>query len=232
MQIEPLHAWDLSTTEARDLQLSLAGRINTKQPFGSWQTVAAADVSWDKKGRALYAAVVVVRAGTFELVERVGVAAPARFPYVPGLLSFREAPGLLAAFEQLSNRPDVVLCDGHGFAHPRRFGVTCHLGLWLNLPTVGCAKSRLCGTFEQPGPNRGDRSPLLDNGEVLGAVLRTRARVKPLFISSGHLCDLESAVGLVLATTTRFRLPEPSRLAHAYGNDIRRAVKVGAPIPA
>ena len=167
----------------------------------------------------------VVRAGTFELVERVGLTAEAKFPYVPGLLSFREAPALLEAFGRLKARPDVVLCDGQGLAHPRRLGIACHLGLWLDLPTVGCAKSRLCGTFDEPGPVRGDRSPLVDRGETIGAVLRTRDRVAPLFVSPGHRCDLESAVGLVLATTRKLRLPIPSRMVHDFVNEVRRAAR-------
>ena len=126
---------------------------------------------------------VVVAAETFEVVEKVGLEAPARFPYVPGLLSFREAPALLEAFGRLKARPDAVLCDGQGIAHPRRLGIASHLGLCLDLPTVGCAKSRLCGKYDEPGPDRGDRSPLVDKGEVIGAVLRTRAGVAPLFVS-------------------------------------------------
>jgi deoxyribonuclease V len=232
MEIHPLHSWDLTTTEARELQRSLAGQVDTRTPLGQWSTVAAADVSWDKKGKELYAAVVVVRAESFELVERVGVAAPARFPYVPGLLSFREAPALLAAFARLNHPPDVVFCDGHGYAHPRRFGVTCHLGLWLKRPTVGVAKSVLCGTYEAPGLERGDRQPLIDDGEVIGAALRTRSGVNPLFVSAGHLCDLDSACAAVLATTVKYRLPVPSRLAHAFGNQIRTAANAGQPLPA
>jgi deoxyribonuclease V len=232
MKIAPRHSWDLTTTEARDLQLSLASQVDTHTPIGRWATVAAADVSWDKKGTELYAAVVVVRADTFELVERIGIAAPARFPYVPGLLSFREAPALLEAFSRLRKPPDIVLGDGQGYSHPRRFGVSCHLGLWLKRPTIGVAKSRLCGTYEEPGPNRGDRTPLMDEGEIIGTVLRTRARVKPLFISAGHLCDLESACSIALATTQKYRLPIPSRMAHAYGNQIRLAIKTGQPMPA
>jgi deoxyribonuclease V len=231
MQIRQLHSWDLDAVEARALQVELAGRVDTGTPLGPWQTVAATDVSFDRGGEELYAAVVVVRAGTFELVERVGVAGPAAFPYVPGLLSFREAPALIEAFARLRARPDVVLCDGQGIAHPRRLGIASHLGLWLDLPTVGCAKSRLCGRYDEPGPDRGDRSPLVDRGDVVGAVVRTRPRVKPLFVSPGHRCDLEGAVGLVLATLDKVRLPVPGRLAHAYVNDIRRAARSGGPIP-
>ena len=231
MEDRPRHAWDLTPTEARALQRELAEEVDTTTPLAPWRTVAAADVSFDRGGELLYAAVVVVRAGTFELVERVGVAAPAAFPYVPGLLSFREAPGLLEAFARLKTRPDVVLCDGQGIAHPRRLGIACHIGLWLDLPTIGCAKGRLCGTFAEPGPDRGDRTPLLDGDAVIGSVLRTRSRVKPLFVSPGHRCDLEGAIGLVLAATTKYRLPVPARMAHDYVNQVRRAVKAGGPIP-
>jgi deoxyribonuclease V len=139
------------------------------------------------------------------------------------LLSFREAPALLDVFARLKTRPDVILCDGQGIAHPRRLGIASHLGLWLGLPTVGCAKSRLCGTYDEPGPQRGDRSPLIYRGEVVGAVVRTRARIKPLFVSPGHLCDPDGAVQLVLELTGRYRLPEPARMAHKYVNDLRRA---------
>ena len=169
MKIEHLHDWNLSPSEARALQKELAGTLDTTSPLPPWQTLAAADVSYNKFSEWLYAAVVVVRAGTFELVERVGVVARAEFPYITGLLSFRECPPVLEAFRKLSVTPDVVLCDGQGTAHPRRMGLACHLGLWLGVPTVGCAKSWLCGEYDEPGPDRGDRSPMVDRGEVVGA---------------------------------------------------------------
>jgi deoxyribonuclease V len=231
MRFATRHSWDLTTAEARAVQLELAGKVDVTTPLAPWTLVAAADGSYSKRSTWLCAAVVVMRAGTFEVVERIGVVDEARFPYVPGLLSFREAPGLLKAFERLKTRPDVVLCDGQGYAHPRRFGLACHLGLWLGLPTIGCAKSRLCGTYDEPGPRVGDRSPLLDQEEVIGAVVRTRARVRPLFVSPGHRCDLESAVSVVLATAPRYRLPVPARAAHDYVNEVRRAVAEGKPIP-
>lgn len=231
MKFPTLHRWDLDPAEARALQKSLADRVDTAKPLGPYERIAAADVSYDRGAEDLYAAVVVVRAGSFELIERVGVTGPAAFPYVPGLLSFREAPALLAAFAKLKTTPDVVLCDGQGIAHPRRLGIAAHLGLWLGIPTVGCAKSRLCGRFEEPGPERGARSPLIDRGEVIGAVVRTRVRVQPVFVSSGHLCDLEGAVRLVLESAVKYRLPAPSRMAHDYVNEVRRAAHTGGPIP-
>jgi deoxyribonuclease V len=215
--------WDLRPDEARVLQAELAQAVETSTPLAPWRTLAAADVSFDRGSDVLYAAVLVVAADTFDVIERVGLESPAKFPYVPGLLSFREAPALLEAFARIKTRPDVVLCDGQGIAHPRRLGIASHLGLCLELPTVGCAKSLLCGKYDEPGQNRGDRSPLVYKGEVIGAVLRTRARVAPLFVSPGHRCDLESAVALVLATTRKYRLPIPARMAHEYVNEVRRA---------
>jgi len=231
VEIASLHSWDMDTTQARALQSSLAARVNASTPLGPWQTVAAADVSYDKNSDALYAAVVVVRAGSFELIERVGLAGKATFPYVPGLLSFREAPVVLEAFRRLTTPPDVVLCDGQGLAHPRRIGLASHLGLWLELPTIGCAKSLFCGGYDEPGPNRGDRSPLTDRGEVIGSVVRTRSRVKPVYVSPGHRCDLEGAVAVALATTVKYRLPVPAQMAHEYVNEIRRAAAEGRPLP-
>lgn len=225
------HRWDLEPSEAVRLQRELAEEVDVSVRLGDWKTLAAADVSFDRGGENLFAAVVVVEAGTFELLERVGVAAPARFPYVPGLLSFREAPALLEAFGRLKSSFDVVLCDGQGIAHPRRLGIASHLGLWLEKPTVGCAKSLLCGEYDEPGPDRGNRSPLVHKGDVIGSVLRTRSRVSPVFVSPGHLCDMDGAVGLVLATTTRYRLPIPTRMAHDYVNEVRRAANEGQPIP-
>lgn len=231
MRFKRLHSWNLTTAEARQLQLDLASQVDTTAPLGPWELVAAADISYNKFDPALYASVVVMRSGTFEVVERVGVVGKATFPYVPGLLSFREAPQVLEAFRALKTRPDVILCDGQGYAHPRRMGLACHLGLWLGLPTIGCAKSRLIGTFDEPGPETGDRSPLIDEGEVIGAVVRTRARVQPLFVSSGHRCDVDSAVSVVLAMAPKYRLPLPAREAHVHVNALRKAAGAGDPAP-
>ena len=200
----------------------LAARVDRTRVLPPIETVAGADVSYQIRGKWLHAAVVVLRVGTWEVIDRSGIIAEARFPYVPGLLSFREAPPVIEAFKKLTVRPDVLICDGQGVAHPRRIGLASHLGLWLGLPTIGCAKSRLCGEHEEPGPQRGDRSPLTDAGEIIGAVVRTRTRVKPLYVSPGHLCDLESAVAIVLATAPRFRQPFTTRLAHQYVNELRR----------
>lgn len=233
MDFPDLHGWDLTTAEARDLQRELASRVDITRPVRDWRTVAAADISYNKFDAWLHAAVVVTDATTHEVVASIGLTREARFPYVPGLLSFRELPAVLDCFRGLELVPDVVLCDGQGYAHPRRMGLACHLGLWLGLPTVGCAKSRLIGTHDEPGPERGDRTPLVDDGETIGAVLRTRPRVRPLYVSSGHLCDLDSAVAVVLSNTGRYRLPAAARAAHLRVNELRREVgpqpREGAP---
>jgi len=158
------------------------------------------------------------------LVDMAEAVVPTRFPYVPGLLSFRELPALLAAFSRLHVRPDAILCDGQGVAHPRRFGLACHLGVLLDLPTIGCAKSRLIGEHEEPGSKRGDRAPLRDGSEVIGTVLRTRDRVRPLYISAGHRVTRRDAEALVLRCGAGYRLPEPTRQADAAVGRLARSL--------
>lgn len=175
--------------------------------------VAGADVAVGTTERAGRAAVAVLEYPSLQVVEQVVAEGRPSFPYVPGLLSFREIPLLAGAFERLRSRPDLLLVDGQGWAHPRRFGLASHLGLLLDLPTIGCAKSRLIGEFEPPARARGAVSPLRDGEEVIGAVVRTRENVRPLFISIGHRINLEEAVTWVLRLTKGFRLPEPTRLA-------------------
>ena len=221
-EVKKLHSWDLSTAEARDLQVKLAARINSSRPIKKYKTLAGADVSYDLKGKWLYAAVVILDAETGEVIDRSAVVTLASFPYVPGLLSFREAPAVIKAFEKLRTWPDVLICDGQGIAHPRRMGLASHIGLWLGVPTIGCAKSWLCGEYDEPGPERGDWSPLSNGGETVGAVLRTRTRVKPLFVSVGHRCDLKSAIAVVLAAAPQYRQPDTTRIAHHYVNELRQ----------
>jgi len=166
--------------------------------------------------------VVVWHPKSGEVVETADAVLETHFPYVPGLLSFREAPALLAAFAMLNTRPDVVLMDGHGVAHPRRIGIASHLGLWLKRPTIGCAKTRLCGEYKEPRVAQGSTSPLTHDGEVIGQMLRTKRGARPLFISVGNMIDVESAVRVVLATTRGRRMPVPSLLAHEAANSLRR----------
>lgn len=216
------HRFDLSISEARAVQERLRDRVVVRDDFGPLRRIAGADVSYDRGSPVLFGAVVVLDAASGALLERAGVTREVRFPYVPGFLSFRELPPLLDAFAALSAPPDLVVCDGQGLAHPRRFGLACHLGVWLDLPTIGCAKSRLVGSHREPGPRRGATTRLVDEGETIGCVLRTRPGVKPVFVSIGHRVSLASARRLVLALASRHRLPEPVRAAHAEVNRLRR----------
>lgn len=222
MRLAIEHPWNLTPAEAIRLQRRLAERVEVVDRLpAEIRTVAGVDVGFEEAGRITRAAVAVLSfPGLAPLCQAVAHR-PTEFPYVPGLLSFRELPAVLAALEQLPELPDVILCDGQGRAHPRRFGIACHLGVLLDRPTVGVGKSRLIGSHEEPGPLRGDSAPLLDAGEVIGAVLRTRPGVKPLYVSGGHRIALESAVDLVLACTGRYRLPETTRAAHRLASVIR-----------
>jgi len=216
------HSWDLSIAEARALQERLRPRVEARDRLGPVARVAGADVSYDRGSPWLHAAVVVLEARTLELLESAAVRARARFPYVPGYLSFREIPPLLDAFARLRLRPDLLVADGHGRAHPRRFGFASHLGLALDLPTIGCAKSVLVGRYREPGPRRGAHTQLRADGEVIGEALRTREGVRPVFVSVGHRISLASARRHVLRLARRYRLPEPVRAAHAEVNRLRR----------
>ena len=219
----PLHSWELTPTEAVALQRELAGRVDVSQPLGRCELVAGCDISYNRRSATLYASVVVIRLPELELVERSMVSLDVKFPYVPGLLSFREAPPLLRAWERLECDPDVVMLDGQGVAHPRRFGVACHLGLWLDKPTVGCAKSRLVGEYTEPGTEAGDTSPLTIGTEQVGVVLRSARRANPVFVSAGHKIDLAGAEAVVRAMLSGYRHPIPTRLAHIAANEARTA---------
>jgi deoxyribonuclease V len=209
------HEWDLTPAEARAVQTCLATQVVAEDRFGEIARVAGVDVGFLQRGQeamARAAAVLLSFPGLEVLAEAV-VEEPVRFPYIPGLLSFRESPALLAAVAKLPVVPDLVLVDGQGRAHPRRCGIACHLGLLLDRPTIGCAKSRLVGSFEVPEATVGAWSPLEDRGETIGAVVRTRQNTRPLFVSVGHRISLQSAIALTLKCGRGYRLPEPTRLA-------------------
>ncbi|TFG49574.1 MAG: deoxyribonuclease V [Candidatus Brocadiia bacterium] len=214
MLIQDLHDWNISYAQAAALQKILDAKVRFTPIKKSPKLIAGLDCAFTRDGRNIIAAVVVLTFPNLEPVEHSIAVQKTTFPYIPGFLSFREAPACLEAVKKLNNTPDVFLIDGQGIAHPRRLGLASHLGLFLNKTTIGCAKSRLTGTFEQPQNEKGSNSPLKDNSETIGAVLRTRKNVKPLFISVGHKCALTDAINITLKCTTKYRLPEPTRLAH------------------
>ncbi|WP_166805010.1 deoxyribonuclease V [Nitrosococcus wardiae] len=207
------HSWNLSPQEAVALQQRLAAQVITEDRLNQVHSVAGVDVGFENQGKITRAAVVVLRLADLSLVEQAVARQPTRFPYIPGLLSFRECPAVLAALEKLTVMPDLLLCDGQGIAHPRRFGIACHLGVLTDLPSIGVAKTRLVGKHGVVPDERGSWTPLVDKGETVGAVLRTRTGVKPIFISAGHRISLSSALHYVMACTTRYRLPETTRAA-------------------
>ena len=219
MDIHRRHSWNLTPEAAIGLQKQLASEIIADQPLdlAAIDTVAGVDVS--VKNDISQAAVVVLTYPGLEVIEMVQAKAQTPFPYIPGLLSFREGPVLEEAFGKLRHLPDVFIFDGMGIMHPRRMGIAAHMGLWLERPTIGCGKNRLVGRYVEPGLEKGSRSPLTHQGETLGIVLRTRTGVKPVFISVGHRADLETAVQLVLNCTLKYRLPEPIRQAHNTAGD-------------
>ena len=217
----PPHRWTVSPKQAVSIQRRLAHRVRATAPARTLRRVAGVDAAFSPDGRFCIAAAVVWDLASGRCEEQRFARRELRFPYVPGLLSFREAPAVLAALRRLRVLPDALMCDGHGLAHPRRFGLACHVGVLTGLPTLGCAKSRLLGRHREPGWKRGSRVPLTENGEVLGTVLRTRDRVKPVFVSIGHRIDLAAAVDLVLASSVGYRLPEPTRLADRLVSRLR-----------
>jgi len=213
--------WPTDVAAARTVQEQLSGRVISSDALGAVHYVAGVDVGFENQGKTTRAALAVLGFPGLELHDQAISRSPTRFPYVPGYLSFRELPAVLQALEQLATQPDLLLCDGQGLAHPRRFGLACHLGVVTGLPSIGVAKSRLLGQHQEPGPDKGDWTPLHDKGEVIGAVLRTRSNVTPVYVSIGHRISLATAIDYVLRCTTRYRLPETTRWAHrlASGHD-------------
>lgn len=204
----------LTYSRAVEIQNALRARLIFKPPSRPVHLVGGADVGFADRNETAIAGIVLFSWPGLDVVDVAVAKSPTAFPYIPGLLSFREIPPLLAAFSRLSARPDLLFCDGQGLAHPRRLGLACHLGLILDMPTIGCAKSVLVGKFEEPASKRGSRSAMTDQAETVGTALRTRDNVRPLYVSPGHLMDIDTAVRFVLAAGRGYRLPEPTRHAH------------------
>ena len=222
MRVERRHGWQVSVAQAMDIQQRLAGQVSTSGEVITVRYIAGVDISAPKASGVATGAVVVLSYPELRVVETKIASGRLAFPYIPGLLSFRESPLILAACQELTLTPDLILVDGQGIAHPRRMGLASHLGLLLNTPTVGCAKSRLCGGHGEPGSEPGSYAELLDRGEVIGAALRPKSGVKPIYVSIGHKVDLQTAIGWVLKCGCDYRLPEPARLAHlAAGGSLK-----------
>jgi deoxyribonuclease V len=222
VEYRDLHAWDVTPTEAVAIQKQLREELVLRPLPDDVALVAGCDVSFERFSNVIHAGIVVVRLPDLQVVETAGVTTHVTFPYIPGLLSFRETPPLLAAWSRLATRPDVLALDGQGLAHPRRFGIACHLGLATGVPAVGFAKSILVGSYEDLGEEAGSIAPLVHKNETVGAAVRTKRRVSPVYVSPGHLADVESAAALALRCAGRYRVPEPTRLAHLYANALRR----------
>jgi deoxyribonuclease V len=241
MDYKKLHDWNLNRTEAVALQKKLREQVRVEPLKREARLVAGCDISFNKFSEIVYAGIVVLRLPDLEIVDRATAITRTTFPYVPGLLSFRETPALLEAWEKLNTSPDVVMLDGQGLAHPRRFGIACHFGLITERPTVGCAKTVLVGQYDEPDESAGSYSLMEHKGETIGAAVRTKDRVAPVYISVGNLIDLPGAIDLALrcvkgyadqaeslfeskpAPKSKYRIPEPTRQAHLLVNELRRS---------
>ncbi len=222
VEIRESHPFDLSPAEAIRLQQALRARVRLSGDTGEVSLVAGADASYAKGSDEIHAVAVALSYPDLTVVERVSASIETSFPYIPGLLTFREGAALLEAFRRLRSEPEVIFFDGQGIAHPRGLGIASHMGILLDRPTVGVAKSLLVGTAEEPGVGRGSTAPVLRDGETIGMAVRTKERTKPVYVSVGHRIDLQTAVDLVLATARGYRLPEPTRQAHLFANVVRR----------
>ena len=214
-----LHSWEVSPQEAIKIQKDLKSNMSLKKSFSKIDKIAGADVSYYQN--KMIAGVIIFEFPNLKVIEKQFFISPINLPYIPGLLTFREGPSLLAAFKKIKNEPDIILFDGQGIAHPRRMGIATHLGLFLDKPTIGCAKSRLSGEYIPVGEEKGDYALLKEGEEILGAVLRTRRKVKPIFISPGHKIDLSNSIEIILKCIVKYRLPVPVREAHIFVNQIR-----------
>ncbi|MDE1463110.1 deoxyribonuclease V [Spartinivicinus poritis] len=218
----------ITESDALKVQYQLAAKVITEDDFSKIHYVAGVDVAYEKHSNQLIAAVVVLNAtSTLQIVETATATGRAQFPYIPGLFSFRELPPLVKALEQLSTEPDLIICDGQGIAHPRRFGLACHLGILYNIPTIGCGKTRLIGEAGTIAPTRGSFTELIDNEEVIGCVLRTQSDVKPIYVSIGHRVCLATACEWVLKLSPKYRLPETTRQADQLVNQLMKKANNG-----
>jgi deoxyribonuclease V len=225
LKLRLLHTWDVACQEAVSIQNNLKKELVLRDgiKIGPVNVIAGADISYSRGSDLFFAAVVLLSYPDMQPVEEVHAVERVSFPYIPGLLSFREGPVLLKAFQNLRQSPDIVIFDGQGIAHPRGVGLAAHLGLFLDIPAIGCAKSRLCGEHGEPGPLPGDHADLLYQGQVVGSVLRTKARVRPVFVSPGHRISIERSREVTLECCRGYRLPEPIRQAHLAVNRLRRS---------
>lgn len=222
--MEPVirHQWKISPEEAERLQREMALRVEQEDRMDPVRYAAGVDVAYSKYSDRLIAAVVVLDVETLSVADSAVVEAEAGFPYIPGLFSFRELPPVIEAFRQLTVNPQLVICDGQGLAHPRRFGLACHLGVLFDLPAIGCGKTRLLGDFADPSSARGAAAPLLHEGQIIGCALRTQTNIKPVFVSVGHRISLPAACGWVLKLAPQYRLPETTRQADHLVNQVLR----------
>jgi deoxyribonuclease V len=228
MNYQKLHSWDLTAKEAVQVQAELQKLIELRDDFDQVRVVAGADVAFKKNENRGFAAVIVYSLPDLKEIERKGVSADVPFPYVPGLLAFREAPILLEVFSLLTTEPDIVMFDGQGIAHFRRMGIATHLGILLGKPTIGCAKSRLIGTYQEPGVEAGCFSSLLDRQETIGGVVRTRRNVHPVFVSPGHKISLRTSIEIVLKCCDGYRIPKPTRMADRYAALLKKEIGVSS----
>jgi len=222
VKVESLHSWQVSIAQALEIQQRLAAQVSKRNEVTAPCFIAGVDISMGKRGGLATAAVVVLEYPELRVAETKVARGKLELPYIPGLLSFRESPLTLVACQKLTITPDLILVDGQGIAHPRRLGLASHLGLFLNTPTIGCAKSLLCGSHEVPENEPGSYTEVVDKGEIIGTALRTKLRVKPVYISIGHKIDLQTAIQWVMNCCRGYRLPEPTRLAHlAAGGNLK-----------
>ena len=227
MRVVSPHRWDVSPSEAKEIQQGLRSRVSTEKTFSQVNTVAGVDLAI--KDEVARAAIVVLSYPELTPLDYSLAELPVEFPYIPGLLAFREAPAVLAALEKLKTEPDLFIFDAQGLAHPRRLGLATHLGVIMDRPSIGCAKSRLCGSHHEPGPDRGSYTHLYDDDEIIGAVVRTKTDVNPLYVSIGHKVDLPTAIEYVLGCCTNYRLPETTRYAHRVAGGERLQIAVSQP---